>query len=131
MRFRAVLGLFAVLSTAAGVVAIVAPGSVMHAIWPARQAAGAELFVRGWGACLLALAGLAWTHRNTQDPFVRRSISSALFIYFGLAAGVWLADARAIGWTLLSAVTFVGLASFASAFGYLRFLKLAGVQRPL
>jgi hypothetical protein len=125
------LVVFAVISAAAGVLAIAAPGSFMHAIWPSRQAVGAELFVRGWGACLLALAGLAWTHRNTQDPFVRRSISSALFIYFGLAAGVWLADARAIGWTMLSAATFVGLAAFASAFGYLRFLKLSGVQRTL
>ena len=131
MRFRALLVLFAVFAAAAGVVGIVAPGSVMHAIWPAREAAGAELFVRGWGACLLALAGLAWTHRNTQDPFVRRSISSALFIYFGLAAGVWVADASAIGWTLMSAVTFAGLAMFATAFAYLRFLKLAGVQRTL
>lgn len=129
MRFRTMLMIFTAISAVGGVLAIAAPAWFMHAIWPVREAAGAELFVRGWGACLLALAGLAWTHRNAQDPFVCRSISLALFIYFSLAAGVWLADARTIGWTLLSAAAFVGLAGFASAFGYLRFLKLSGLRR--
>jgi hypothetical protein len=118
---------FAGVSAIAGVAAIFAPGPLMHAIWPSREAAGAEIFVRGWGACLLALAGMAWTNRNAQDPFVRRSICQALFIYFGITAAVWVADARAIGWTIMSVVTFIGLGAFASAFGYLRFLKLTRV----
>jgi hypothetical protein len=87
------------------------------------------LFVQGWGACLLALSALTWTNRNAQDTFVCKSIALALFVYFGVAAAVWFADARVIGWTLMSAVTFVGLSAFASAFGYLRFQKLAGVRR--
>jgi hypothetical protein len=127
MRFRTVLVVFAVVSAMNGVVAICAPGSFMRAIWPARETAGAELFVRGWGACLFALSALAWTNRNAQDPFVRRSICLALFVYSGIAAAVWAEDARAIGWTIMSALTFVGLSVFASAFGYLRFLKLSRV----
>jgi hypothetical protein len=129
MRFRTVLKLFAVISTANGVVAILWPGPFLHAMWPQRDTAGAELFVQGWGACLFALAALAWTNRNAQDAFVCRSIALALFVYFGVAAAVWFADARVIGWTLMSAATFVLLSAFASAFGYLRFLKMAGVHR--
>ena len=127
MRFRTVLVVFAVVSAMNGVVAISAPASFMHAIWPSRETAGAELFVRGWGACLFALSALAWTNRNTQDPFVRRSICLALFVYSGIAAAVWAEDARAIGWTIMSALTFVGLSVFASLFGYFRFLKLSRV----
>lgn len=129
MRFRAVLVVFAVISALSGLVAISMPGPFLHAIWPDRQASGAELFVQGWGACLLALSALAWTHRNAQDPFVRRSIAFALFVYFGVAAAVWAADARMIGWTFMSAAAFGVLSAFASAFGYLRFQKLSGVHR--
>jgi hypothetical protein len=129
VRFRTVLVVFAVISAIDGVLAISAPGQFLHAIWPARQTSGADLFVQGWGACLLALSALAWTNRNAQDPFVCRSIALALFVYFGVAAAVWLADARVIGWTLMSAATFIGLSAFASAFGYLRFQKLSGVRR--
>ena len=127
MRLRTVLVLFAAISATNGVVAILAPGPLMHAIWPDRPTAGAEVFVRGWGACLLALAGMAWTNRNAQDPFVRRSICQALFIYFGITAAVWVADARAIGWTIMSVLTFIILSAFASAFGYIRYLKLTRV----
>jgi hypothetical protein len=127
MRFRTMLVIFAVISAADGVLALAAPKAFLHFIWPARETAGVELFVRGWGACLLALAALAWTNRNTQDPFVRRSIALALFVYFGLAAAIWVADARVIGWTIMSVVTFVALGAFASVFGYLRFLKMSRV----
>lgn len=129
MRFRTVLVLFAAISAANGVLAIAAPGPFLHAIWPSRTLVGAELFVRGWGACLLGLSALAWSNRNTQDPFVRRSIAMALFVYFLLAAVVWLADAHAMGWTVMSAATFVGLAAFAWTFFYLRFLKLSLIRR--
>ena len=129
MRFRALLVAFAAISAAEGIAAIVAPGPFLHAIWPARQMAGAELFVRGWGACLLALAGLSWTHRHAQDPFVRRSISFALFLYFSIAATVWLVDAQATGWTLLSAGRFAALSTGAAAFGYLRFFRSAAFHR--
>jgi hypothetical protein len=129
MRFRTVLVVFAVISAIGGVLAIGAPGLFLRAIWPQRETLGAELFVQGWGACLLALCALTWTNRNAQDPFVCRSIALALFVYFGVAAAVWFADARVIGWTLMSAATFTGLSVFASAFGYLRFQKMAGVRR--
>ena len=129
MRFRTVLVVFAVVSAMGGVLSIAAPGTFLRAIWPERQMIGAELFVQGWGACLIALSALTWTNRNAQDPFVCRSIALALFVYFGVAAAVWFADARVIGWTLMSAATFVGLSAFASAFGYLRFQKMAGVRR--
>lgn len=129
MRFRTVLVVFAAVSAIGGVLAICAPGPFLHAIWPTRPTSGAELFVQGWGACLLALSALAWTNRNAQDPFVCRSIALALFVYFGVAAAVWFADARVIGWTVMSGATFIGLGAFASAFGYLRFQTLAGVRR--
>jgi len=129
MRFRTVLVVFAVISAMAGVLAIGAPSTFLRAIWPQRETVGAELFVQGWGACLLALSALTWTNRNAQDQFVCRSIALALFVYFGVAAAVWFADARVIGWTLMSAATFIGLSAFASAFGYLRFQKLAGIRR--
>jgi len=128
MRFRTVLVVFAVVSALDGVLAIVAPHAFLHAIWPTRQMADATLFVSGWGACLLALSGLAWTNRNAQDRFVCRSISQSLFVYFSIAAAVWLADALSIGWTILSAVTFIGLAAFATAFGYLR-VRLSSIRR--
>ena len=114
MRFRTALVVFAVVSAVDGLIAILAPGAFLHAIWPARQLAGADLFVSGWGACLLAMSGLAWTNRNTQDPFVCRSISQSLFAYFGIASAVWFTDALSIGWTVLSAATFIGLAAFAT-----------------
>ena len=129
MRFRTVLVVFAAISAVDGVLAIFAPGPFLHAIWPQRQTVGAELFVQGWGACLLALSALAWTNRNAQDRFVCKSIALALFVYCGVAAAVWLADARVIGWTLMSAATFVGLSAFASAFGYLRFFRLESFAR--
>jgi hypothetical protein len=129
MRFRTVLVVFSAISAVDGVLAIFAPGPFLHAIWPQRETQGAELFVQGWGACLLALSALTWTNRNAQDPFVCRSIALALFVYFGVAAAVWFADARVIGWTLMSAATFIGLSAFASAFGYLRFLKMVGLRR--
>jgi hypothetical protein len=129
MRFRTVLVVFAAVSAIAGVLAICGPRLFLRAMWPERETVGAELFVQGWGACLLALSALTWTNRNAQDPFVCRSIALALFVYFGVAAAVWFADARVIGWTLMSAATFTGLSVFASAFGYLRFQKMAGVRR--
>jgi hypothetical protein len=121
--------LFAAVSAADGVLAIAAPVQFLHAIWPTRDASGAELFVRGWGACLLALSALAWINRNAQDPFVCRSIAFALFVYFGIAAFIWFIDAQVVGWTLMSAATFAGLAFFATTFAYLRFLTLARVRR--
>ena len=129
MRFRTVLVIFSVVSTVDGLLAILAPGPFLHAIWPEREVVGAELFVQGWGACLLALAALAWTHRHAQDPFLCKSIALALFVYFGVAAALWFADARVIGWTLMSAAMFIFLSGFASAFGYLRFSTMAGVHR--
>jgi len=123
--------LFAVVSAMSGALGVIAPGSFLHAIWPTREAAGAELFVRGWGACLLALSAMAWTNRNAQDPFVYRSIALALFVYFSVAAAVWFADARAIGWTVLSAVTFACLAGFASMFGYFRLFTLSTIRRTI
>jgi hypothetical protein len=128
MRFRAVLVIFAAISAVGGLLAILAPNAFLHAIWPARQMAGATLFVSGWGACLLALSALAWTNRNAQDSFVCRSISLSLFVYFSIASALWLADALTIGWTLLSAATFVGFAAFATTFGLLR-LRLASIRR--
>jgi hypothetical protein len=128
MRFRAALVIFAVVSAADGLIAILAPEAFLHAIWPARQVAGANVFVSGWGACLLAMSALAWTNRNTQDSFVCRSISQSLFVYFSIAATVWFTDALSIGWTVLSAATFIGLAVFATMFGYLR-VKLTSIRR--
>jgi hypothetical protein len=128
MRFRTALVVFAVVSAAVGVLAILAPHAFLHAIWPARQMPDAKLFVSGWGACLLALSALAWTNRNAQDSFVCRSISVSLFVYFSIASVVWLADAMTIGWTPLSATTFIGLASFAAAFGFLR-VRLSSIRR--
>jgi uncharacterized protein YjeT (DUF2065 family) len=128
MRFRAVLVVFAVVSALDGLIAILAPHAFLHAIWPARQMADATLFVSGWGACLLAMSALAWTNRNAQDSFVCRSISLSLFMYFSIAAAIWLADALTIGWTPLSAATFIGLAVFATTFGYLR-VRLSSIRR--
>jgi hypothetical protein len=128
MRFRAVLVVFAAVSAVDGVLAILAPNAFLHAIWPTRQMADGMLFVSGWGACLLALSALAWTNRNAQDSFVCRSISLSLFVYFSIASALWLTDALTIGWTILSAATFIGLAGFATAFGYLR-VRLASIRR--
>ena len=121
--------IFAVVSAANGAIAVFAPGPFLHALWPTRDLTGAELFVRGWGACLLALSALAWSHRNAQDPFEFRSISLALCVYFSIAAAVWFADARAVGWTVPSAASFAGLSLFATAFAYFRFLTLTSIRR--
>jgi drug/metabolite transporter superfamily protein YnfA len=123
MRFNKLLLIFALVSLGDGVIAILAPGPFMNFIWPHRAGAEANLFIQGWGCSLMALSVIAWLMSGLKDSASRRVFALGVFIYFSVAAVVWLLDGLSMGWTPLSVATLAGLGLFALAFGYFRFVK--------
>jgi hypothetical protein len=123
MRFNKLLLIFALVSMGDGVIAIFAPGPFLNFIWPHRAGAEANLFIQGWGCSLTALSVIAWFMRGRNDSASRRVFALGAFIYFSVAAVVWLLDGFSTGWTPLSVATLAGLGLFALAFGYFRFVK--------
>lgn len=125
VRFKTLLTLFAVIGMADGIVAVIAPGPFVNFIWRHRAWPDANLFVQGWGACLMALSLSAWAGRGLTDVASRRWLALSLCAYNLVVAAVWFLDAASHGWTTLSALTFATLLPLALAFGYFRFAKPA------
>jgi hypothetical protein len=125
MSFKALLTIFSVVAMGDGVLAILAPGPFVNFIWRQRAWPEANLFVQGWGACLMALSLAAWAGRSLTDTVARRWLALSLLAYNLVVAVVWLLDAMSYGWTPLSLFTFAALLPLAGGFGYFRFVKLA------
>jgi hypothetical protein len=123
MRFNTLLLIFAVISIADGLLALIAPVPFLHFIWASRSAVDARIFVQGWGASLVALAIIAWLARGLSDSDSRKLFALGLFVYFAVVTIVWIADGFSTGWTLISAASLAGLALFASSFAYFRFVR--------
>ena len=127
MRFNTLLTISSAIAMGDGVIAILAPGHLMDLIWLDRTGPEAYLFIQGWGSCLVAFSVMAWTARSLTDSASRLLLALGFFIYYIISTILWLVDAFSVGWTLFSAVTFVGLLLFTLAFGYFRFVNPASV----
>jgi uncharacterized protein YjeT (DUF2065 family) len=102
-----------------GLGCVLLPRLTLELIFPNPPGPEAHILIQGWGACLLAFSVLAWGARQVSDVGTQRLISSALTVYFAVAAVVWLLDALGRGWSPLSALTLALLAVFAASFGAL------------
>lgn len=122
MKFKTLLTIFAVIAMGDGVVAILAPGPFLNAIWLNRAGPEAYLVVQGWGSCLIAFSVIAWGAKSLTDSASRQIVATGFFTYHMIATILWLVDSLSRGWTPFSAATFVGLVLFTLGFGYFRFL---------
>ena len=121
MAFNTLLTVFSIVAVGDGMLAMFAPGSFVHLIWIDGGAPEANLFVQGWGACVLAFGVMAWAGKELRDPPSRQLLALSLFTCNVLVSSLWFLDARTRGWTPTSAASFAGLALFTIAFGYFRF----------
>ena len=118
MRFRTLLTVFSVVAMADGILAMIAPGPFVDFIWAHRASRDVNLFVQGWGACLMALSVAAWAGRRLADAAARRWLAVSLCTYNLVVSIAWLLDALSRGWTMLSALSFLTLVPLSAAFGY-------------
>ena len=126
MSMNALLTVFSVIAMGDAVVALLVPGPFSNLIWPHRTGPEADLFVRGWGSCLMALGLIAGAARSVDDCALRRRCVLGLFAYHFAVSISWLVDALSHGWTPLSAATFAALVLFTLGFGYFRFADPEG-----
>ena len=126
MRLKTLLAVFSVIAMGDAVVALLVPGPFSNLIWPHRTGPEADLFVRGWGSCLMALGLIAWAAKSMDDSALRRRCVLGLFAYPFAASISWLVDGLSHGWTPLSAASFAGLVLFTLGFGYFRFADPEG-----
>ena len=126
MRVKTLLAVFSVIAMGDAVVALLVPGPFSHMIWPHRTGPEADLFVRGWGSCLMILSLIAWAARSVDDSALRRRCVLGLFAYHFAVSISWLVDALSHGWTPLSAVSFAALVLFTVGFGYFLFANPEG-----
>ena len=128
MRFDKLLTIFSIIAMGDGVIAILAPGHFMNLLWLDRTGPEGYLFVQGWGSCLVVFSVMAWVAKSLTDSASRRLFALGFFSYHSMATMLLLVDAFSQGWTLFSAVTFVGLVLFTLAFGYFGFVNPASVR---
>jgi hypothetical protein len=121
MAFNTLLTVFAIVAMADGVVAVLAPGPFVHFIWINRAGPETNLFVQGWGACVMAFGVMAWAGKELRDTVSRQMLALTFFTYNVIVSVLWVLDARERGWTPASAASFVGILLFTVAFGYFRF----------
>ena len=127
MSLNRLLTVFSVIAIGDAIVALLAPTPFSHLIWPHRTGPEADLFVRGWGSCLMALGLIAWAAKSVVDSTWRRRCVLGLFAYHLAVTISWLADALSHGWTPLSSASFGALVLFTLGFGYFGFTDLDGV----